>query len=229
MDNKILLISAHPDDETSCLGTLLKLKAKKWQIYQVVLTDAGEGLDKKVTKTQSYAEVAEKRQQEMSIVGKALGMDQIFFMTEEDLNLRYTKELMLKLAKIIRAVKPSRVILMNRHDYHPDHKAAYRLGIAAVRWAASGIRPDFGKPHRVSTTLQMGGMIITRPDFIEDVTSVVDKKIELLKLHGSQASTKMIKFEEASMIYFGYHMRTDGEYGEPFEYCPDFPSIGEND
>lgn len=214
MKKRILLITAHPDDETSCLGSLIKLKNINWEIYQVVLTDAGEGGVK-----------ASIREKEMRKVGQALGMEKVYYFKEEDLNLVYSKDLMLSLVRVIRQVQPKRIILMNRADYHPDHKAAYKLGIAAVRWAASGIRPDLGQPFRASTILQMGGMIITRPHIIEDVTDVVEKKIELLKLHGSQASTKMIDFEMASMTYHGYHMRSGGKFGEPFEYCPDFPSI----
>src|SRR3989338_7614431 len=111
----VLVISAHPDDEIACAGTLFKLKSKGASLYEVILTDASEGRDRRSNKT-SQSTVS-LRKQEMKAVAKFLGLKKLFWLGQEDLNLKYSKPLMLKLVKIIRLVKPTIVFLMNQEDF----------------------------------------------------------------------------------------------------------------
>lgn len=218
MKNKkfqVLVISAHPDDEIACAGTLLKLKDAGYEINELILTGGGEGGDIK------------EREEEMKKAGEYLGMGKIIFFNQEDLGLSYSKELMLKVMQVIRGVKPVLVILMNKGDFHPDHRAAFEIGIEAVKYAATGIRLDLGESVRVKLVLMMGGMWPIRPDLMVDVTKYKEKKMKMFSLHGSQANQKAIGFEEAMMTIYGYQQRTGDEVlAEPFEFCKEFPSSG---
>jgi len=214
-NKKILLIVAHPDDETVCAGTLIKQIDLGAEVTEIILTGAEEG-----------GTDAKTRRDEMLKASKFLGMKEVIFMEQPDLGLTYSKELMLKVVAVVRRIQPDWTILMYKDDFHPDHRAAYLIGIEAVKWAASGVRPDIGDGHRTGMITMMGGMWPTRPDILVDVTDVVEKKMEMLKLHGSQVNKKLEDFERGSMAVYGYHLRTpEGKMAEAFEFCPDFPSI----
>lgn len=216
MKNKrILLVVAHPDDETVCAGTLIKQIEKGTEVTEIILTGAEEG-----------GTDAGTRREEMLKASKFLGMKEVIFMEQPDLGLTYSKDLMLRVVEQIRRVKPDWVILMYKDDFHPDHRAAFQIGIEAVKWAASGVRPEIGTHHRTGMITMMGGMWPTRPDLLVDVTEVVERKMEMLKLHGSQVNKKLEEFERGSMAVYGYHLRTpEGRMAETFEFCPEFPSI----
>lgn len=212
---KVLVISAHPDDEVACAGTLMKLKDSGHEINELILTTGSEGGNEK------------EREKEMGVAGKFLGMNETIFLNQEDLGLSYGKDLMLSVVEIVRKVKPEIVFLMNKKDFHPDHREAFKIGIEAVKYAATGVRPDLGEPIRVRVVLMMGGMWPIRPHLMVDVTKYKDRKMQMFSLHGSQVNQKAVKFEEAMMTIYGYQHRTgDDVLAEPFEFCSEFPSSG---
>lgn len=212
---QVLVISAHPDDEIACAGTLMKLKDRGYEINELILTGGGEGGD-----------VAE-REREMKAAGEYLGMRSVVFLSQEDLGLAYSKDLMFKAMSVVRKISPEVVLLMNKSDFHPDHRAAFEIGIEAVKYAATGVRVDLGKSVRVKVALMMGGMWPIRPDLMVDVTEYKEKKMKMFSLHESQVNLKAEKFEEAMMTIYGYQHRTGDEtLAEPFEFCKEFPSSG---
>ena len=218
-----LVIAAHPDDEVACAGTLFKLRDKGASLSEIVLTDAAEGRDKRGITTDTVT----VRRAEMDAAAKFLGLKSVFFLGQEDLAPHYSKPLMLELLKIIRQVKPTVTFLMHRHDFHPDHRAAYKLGLEASKWAATGIRPELGTPHRTRMVLQMNGMWPIRPDLLLDVTAYLVKIYSLFSIHGSQADSQAIEFEKSMLTIYGYQHRTgDTTRAEAFEFCPGFPASG---
>ncbi len=212
---KVLVISAHPDDEVVCAGTLMKLQERGSEIYELVLTGGSEGGSQK------------EREKEMRKAADFLGMKKVYFLRQEDLGLTYSKKLMFKVLKVIRQVRPELVFLMHKDDFHPDHREAFKIGIEAVKYAATGVRQDFGGLHRTKMVLMMGGMWPIRPDLMVDVSEQKERKLKMFTLHESQATNKAINFETAMMTIYGYQHRTgENILAEPFEFCKEFPSSG---
>lgn len=212
---QVLVISAHPDDEIACAGTLMKLKDRGYKISEIILTGGGEGGD------------PSEREKEMRRASEYLGMSEVIFFNQEDLGLRYSKELMLQVMAVVRRLAPKVVILMNKNDFHPDHRAAFEVGIEAVKYASTGVRADLGGSVRVKLVLSMGGMWPIRPDLMVDVTNYKDRKIKMFSLHQSQVNQKAVNFELAMMTIYGYQHRTgDNILAEPFELCKELPSSG---
>ncbi len=212
---QILVIAAHPDDEIACAGTLMKMRDCGFEINELVLTGGGEG-----------GNVA-GRENEMRKAGELLGIKEMFFFEQEDLGLTYSKELMMRVVAVIREVKPEVVILMHKEDFHPDHRAAFAIGIEAVKFAATGVRVELGEKHRTKVVMMMGGMWPIRPHLMVDVTKYKDKKMQMFALHESQVNQKAVNFELAMMTIYGYQHRTgEDTLAEPFEFCSEFPCSG---
>jgi LmbE family N-acetylglucosaminyl deacetylase len=221
---RAIVVSAHADDHIACAGTLMKLQAQGYSVYELILTTSAEGRDFR-TPVGDY-DVAQLRQDEFSAASKFLGTKQIFQMSQEDLGLTYSKDLMLRLAGIIRQVQPTIGLIHNAFDWHPDHRAANQLSSEAFKWAASGVRPDMGEAWRTPIVLAFEGMLPIQPNIMVDVTEFVAKKMELYRIYESQAKPKALNFEEGLMSVRGYHLRRPGSLmAESFSTDPTSPII----
>lgn len=206
----ILVITAHADDHLACAGTLFKLKDKGYSTYELILTSSGEGRD--FRKPRGNDDLAKLRDSEFSAASKFLGTKQVFKLNQEDLNLQYSKELMLKVVEVIRQVKPQIGIVHNPFDWHPDHVAAAKIGSEAFKIAGTGIRPELGENWKTSIVLQAEGMLPIAPDVLIDITDYAPKKRKLFKIYESQASPKLVAFEEGLGSIRGYQLRRPGSF-----------------
>jgi LmbE family N-acetylglucosaminyl deacetylase len=212
MSNKkrapVMVISAHADDHIACAGSLMKLQAAGADVYEIILTNSKEGRD--FRKPKGTYDVASLREDEFGAASKFLGTKQIFQLQQDDLELSYSKELMLKVARIIRQVNPGVGFMHNAFDWHPDHRAASQIASEAFKWAASGVRPEMGEAWRTPVVLAFEGMLPIQPNVLIDVTEFVSQKMELYRIYESQAQPKAINFEEGLMAVRGYHLRRPG-------------------
>lgn len=228
MINKtVLIVSAHADDHTISAGSVFKMQAKGYDAYEVLLTDSREGNDRRNGKLLTdQKEVVRLRVDEFDQASKFLNLKQKFIIGEPDLDLQFSKELMLRVVKVIREVKPSVIFTMNPLDYHKDHIAASHITEEASFWAATGIRPELGEPHRTNIVMYGEGMLPIVPDVLVDITEFQEKKLELFKIYASQANSKAVHFTDALARVRGYHIRKQNEeFAEAFTLNKKFPSL----
>lgn len=119
---KVLAIGAHPDDiEIYCAGTIAKQIAKGDECYFLVLTGGEKGGDKKVRIEEAKKSV------------RILGVKKIFFANFKDTELKFEKNLVMKIREITDKIKPDRVYTHTPRDYYPDHRATGEASIVACR------------------------------------------------------------------------------------------------
>ncbi|NTV31289.1 hypothetical protein HGA91_04925 [candidate division WWE3 bacterium] len=220
----VLVVTAHADDHIASAGTIFKLKDQGYEVYELIMTDSSEGRDYRHLNG-SY-DVSQMREDEFSDASLFLGTKEIYRLGQEDLNLRYSKQLVFQTAHIIRQIRPTVGIIMNNFDWHSDHIASYRIASTAFKIAATGIRPELGDHHRTPMVLAVEGMIPIKPSILVDITNYYDKKIELFKIYESQASSKSLGFHEGLAKVRGYHVRRNGSLlAEAFSTDPTSPII----
>jgi len=223
---RILIITAHADDDITCAGSVFKLQDRGYEAYEILLTNSGEGNSTKKDKLKLKDEVIRLRNSEFDKASKFLGIKQKFLFGEEDLNLKFSKEIMLRVVKIIREVKPEIIFTMNEVDYHSDHIAAAKITREASFWAATGVHPELGKAHRTPQVLYGEGMLPINPVVLVNITGYEKKKLKLFRIYDSQANSKSLKFEEALMRVRGYHVRQGREeFAEAFSLNDKFPTL----
>ena len=129
MDDKVLVVAPHPDDETlGCGGTLLKHKKNGDTIYWMIVTniDIDHGwLD----------EVVQKRQKEIDQVSQMYGFENTFkldFPTTKLDSISYN-DLIAKISDVIKEIEPSVVSLPNRSDIHTDHKVTFNAVMSCCK------------------------------------------------------------------------------------------------
>ncbi len=194
MKRKLLTMFAHPDDaETAVGGSLLTWAAEGWDLTLCVITDGDKGTNDPADGRES---VIARRRREQTAAAARLGAS-VIYLGYEDGMLQPTLELRRDLVRVMRQVRPLRVVANDptvwfRHGLyinHPDHRAAGQAVVEAAYPAVkkAGIFPELLaeglQPHVVEEIwLSPTG----EPDAWVDISGVLDAKIELICDHASQ-------------------------------------------
>jgi LmbE family N-acetylglucosaminyl deacetylase len=189
-----LVIAAHPDDpDFGCGGTIAKLSASGERVVYCIVTDgAAGGFDP----TRPRSTMREMREREQRAAGLELGVEEIHFLGRPDGFVIADRTLRVELARVIRHVRPDRVIghspirtLRAYRREHPDHLAVGEASMGAVypdarnRFGVPELLEEGLEPHVVSEMWILDG---PDPDTVVDVTEVIDRKIAAIICHRSQ-------------------------------------------
>jgi LmbE family N-acetylglucosaminyl deacetylase len=194
---RVLVIAAHPDDVDfgSAATIALWTDAGKLVSYCIVTSGEAGGNDRSV----SRAEMVTIRQAEQTAAASEVGVHDLRFLGYPDGRVEPTLELRRDLARVIRQVRPDRVVCPSpERNYnrlgvgHPDHRA---VGSAAL----DAVYPDARNPFAFPDLLAEEGLEpwVARevwiaggpaPDHYVDVTATFARKLAALRCHASQIS-----------------------------------------
>ncbi|MGI8807159.1 MAG: PIG-L deacetylase family protein [Acidimicrobiales bacterium] len=189
---RALAVGAHPDDvEFGCGGTLAKWAAAGCEIAHLVCTDGSKG---SWDPADDPASLVASRQVEQRAASVALGgTGSVVFLGWRDGELESGLRQRADLCYWIRRLRPDVVLghdPWKRYRLHPDHHHAGRLvveGIVAAR--DPHFFPEQAEaPHRPSHLLLWEA---DEPDHVEDIGSVLDRKLAALLEHRSQYRSTM--------------------------------------
>ncbi len=185
-----LAVAAHPDDiEFVMAGTLLKLREIGYQIHYMNLSTGNCG-STVYDSGQTTAIRLKEAQNAAAILGAAFHPPIC-----NDFEILYSRELLRKVAEVIRKVKPNVVLTHSPVDYMEDHTNTSRLAVTASFIRGIANFPTESPPggnyncavyHAVPHGLRgpLGEEIV--PEIFVDTTSVHPQKLEALKAHQSQ-------------------------------------------
>lgn len=192
---KILVAVAHHDDiEFGIGGSIAKWVKEGAEVTYVIITDGGAGSN---TPGVVRSDLVAQRKQEQINAAAAVGVTDVRFLGYEDGVLQPTIELRRDLVRVIREVKPDRVILQDpttvffgdNYINHPDHRAAGEATLYSV-FPSSETRLIFPEllaeglePHKVKDLLVT---LTQNPTHYNDISDFVDHKIAALRCHVSQ-------------------------------------------
>jgi len=215
----VLFIGAHPDDiELNCGGTVIKLieSGKKVGIADLTLAELSTLGDINL------------RKKETDAASKMIGISVRENLKIEDGNIEINKTNKEKIIKVIRKYKPELVFAPYPLDRHPDHINAGNLIREAFFYSGlEKIKIKNSESYRPKKLIFYRNAYEMPVSFIFDISSVHDKKIEVLKCYESQfynpiskvsktlISSKLFEYEiEARARHFGFKIGV--EFGEPY-------------
>jgi len=191
---KLLTVFAHPDDaETSVGGSLLRWLAEGWALTLCVITDGDKGTN---DPADHPSEVIARRRQEQAAAAARLGAE-VVYLGYEDGALQPSLALRRDLVRVIRRVRPQRVVgpdptVWFRHGLyinHPDHRAAGQALVEALYPAVKkpGIFPELLAEGLAPHVVEEVWLAPTdEPDTWVDIGDVLEEKISLICEHASQ-------------------------------------------
>ena len=194
---RILVIVAHPDDvDFGAAGTIAQWTDAGIDVRYCIVTngDAG-GSDPSI----SRADMGRLRQAEQTAAAKQVGVTELTFLGYPDGRVEATLELRKDLSRVIRMVRPDRVVCPSaERNYariggsHPDHRA---VGAAALDAVYPDSRNPFAFPELLAdeqlepwTVPQVWIPMGPDADHYVDITATFARKIAALTSHASQMS-----------------------------------------
>jgi len=213
----ILAIAAHRDDvEQTCGGTLLKMAEHGRRTAILDLTRGEMGTRGSVEERAREADEAAR----ILKVGWRQGLD------IPDGRVENTYENRLKVARIIRQLRPRILILPYWQARHPDHAAASPLGYEAA-FLAGLAKLDLGSPpHRPFKIIYASLYAEVRPTFVVDISAQFEARFAALMAYRSQYQDQALggdlfpkhaEIRERVAAMAGYYGLLAGvRYAEPF-------------
>ncbi len=173
----VLAIAAHRDDvEQTCGGTLLVQQALGFRTGIVDLT-RGEG---------GTRGTAAERAAEAEDAAAILKVSHREALDLPDGNVENTLANRMKLAAVIRRLRPRVVILPYWQGRHPDHYRSSLLGYEACFIAGLSRLEVEGKPHRPYKILYASLYADVRPTFVVDISEYMEPRLASLLAYRSQ-------------------------------------------
>jgi LmbE family N-acetylglucosaminyl deacetylase len=216
---RILAVGAHPDDvEFMCGGTLALLRQKGFDINIATVCSGNKG-----SAELGPEAIAQKRFKEATESAKVLGAT-FTSLGEPDLELVFSNRVRYKAAELVRRINPLIVITHSPEDYMPDHEITSDLLWDAC-FNASVVNYVTNQPNPAEPTKSVPFLFYadasgsvdrfgTRVpvDFYVDISSVMEKKKEMLSKHESQRS--WLKKQHGIDDYIEKMLAWDGRRGE---------------
>ena len=191
---RALVITAHPDDvDFGAAGSVATWTDAGVEVAYCIVTD-GEagGFDPSVPRD----EVRRIRRAEQTAAAKEVGVTDLSFLGYADGRLVPTLELRRDISRVIRQVRPQRVLCPSPernwqliYASHPDHLAAGEASLAAVYPDA---RNPFAHPELLEegyepwTVLEVWMMAAPSSNHWVDITDASPRKLDALRSHVSQ-------------------------------------------
>lgn len=215
--SKVIIISAHPDDETlGAGGTILKHKKNGDEVHWVIVTDVFE------REGFSYERVL-SRKQEIEKVSKLYSFNSVNNLGYPTMKLNDTIlfELVNKISNIFQELEPDTIYVMNRSDAHSDH----RIVFDAVMSCTKSFRYPFVKKvlmYECISETEFAPILperVFQPNYFVDISDFLNKKIEIMKIFDSELGEhpfpRSIKNIEALATYRGATIGVN--YAEAFQ------------
>jgi LmbE family N-acetylglucosaminyl deacetylase len=192
---RALCVLAHPDDvDFGSSGTVATWTSAGTEVTYCIVTDGDAGgFDPSVPR----ADIPGIRRAEQEAAAAEVGVFDVRFLGYRDGALMPSLELRRDISRIIRQVRPQRVVMQSPEIIwrrmaasHPDHRAAGEATLAAVY-------PDARNPYAHPQLLLDEGLEAwtvreiwlspaPKPERYVDVTDTFDRKLAALGAHASQ-------------------------------------------
>jgi bacillithiol biosynthesis deacetylase BshB1 len=173
----ILAIAAHRDDvEQTCGGTLLAMHALGWRTGILDLTQGESGT----------RGTADERRAEAEAAARILNVAHREALDLPDGNVENTQPNRLKIAAVLRRLRPRVVILPYWQGRHPDHYTTATLGYEACFVSGLAKLDIPGAPHRPYKILYASLYADVRPSFVVDITPYIEQRLKSLLAYRSQ-------------------------------------------
>ncbi|MFW3169955.1 PIG-L deacetylase family protein [Geodermatophilus sp. CPCC 206100] len=223
---RALCVLAHPDDvDFGSAGTVATWTSAGTEVTYLIVTDGDAGGFDETPREQ----MGPLRRAEQQAAAAACGVEDVRFLGYPDGRLELTLDLRRDISRVIRQVRPQRVLTSSPERFwdrigasHPDHMT---VGESTLRAVYPDARNPFAFPQLAAEGLEAWTVeevwltASPRSDHVVDVTDVVELKFAALKSHVSQVAhvADLEQFVTGWMRENGRRLGLpDGRLGEAF-------------
>lgn len=214
---KVIVISAHPDDETlGAGGTLLKHVANGDEVSWLIVTNISEN--------QGFSkERVEARQNEIKIVAEKFGFKNTYKLDYPTMTLTSSSLLTLvpKISDIFSKLQPEIIYTLNRSDAHSDHRVLFDAVMAGTKSFRHPYIKKILMYECISETEFAPALPekVFQPNYFVDISDYFSKKVSIAEVYASEFGKhpfpRSIRNMEALATFRGAYAGV--EYAEAFQ------------
>ena len=184
MSKNILVISAHPDDETlGAGGTLLKHASHGDALHWLIATG--------ISVEQGFsAERVESRSQEIQEVAAAYGFKKTIQLAHPTMQLHagMIPQLVGDVSAVVKEVEPEIIYILNRSDAHSDHRILFQAVMACTKtfrypWIRQVYMYECISETEFAPVLPEHAFL---PNHYVDITPWLGEKLRIMQLFASE-------------------------------------------
>lgn len=181
---KVIIISAHPDDETLGVGgTILKHKYNGDEVFWLIATCIGE--DEGFSKAKIHA-----RNDEIKQVTAKFGFSRVYQLNYPTATITSSSLITLvpEISKIFNNEKPEVIYCPNRSDAHSDHRVLFDAVMACTK----SFRYPYIKRvllYECLSETEFAPALHERlflPNYFVDISDYFEKKLEIINIYASE-------------------------------------------
>jgi LmbE family N-acetylglucosaminyl deacetylase len=196
---RVLVVTAHPDDvDFGSAGTVAAFTDAGLDVTYCIVTNGEAGGS---DRAMSRSEMAALRQDEQRAAAAVVGVSDVRFLGHPDGRVQPTFDLRRDISRVIRQVRPQRVLTQSPerdlgfiYASHPDHLAAGEAALDAVYPDARNpfahpelLESEGLEPWTVNELWIMGpGRPADADSIAVETTNTVERKVSALMCHKSQ-------------------------------------------
>jgi len=204
---KVLVIAAHPDDETlGCGGTIAKLNKEGYKITTLIL---GEGISSRdgVRDVKKREKDILELKEEAKRANAILGVKEVFFHDFPDnrFDIISLLDIVKVIEKIKNQIKPEIIFTHYENDLNIDHQIIYRAVITATR-PIKGETVKEIYSFEIPSSTEWSYPLSFSPNMFYDISETIDVKLKALG-----------KLEGVKLINKNWGMKVGLEYAEAFK------------
>ncbi|MBH0158243.1 bacillithiol biosynthesis deacetylase BshB2 [Fictibacillus sp. 5RED26] len=186
MDDHLLVIFPHPDDEAfGVSGTIAQHTKKGLPVTYICLTLGQMGRNMGNPPFATRESLPLIRQKELEDACAAVGIQDLRQFGFRDKTVEFEDEKFLadQFLAVIDEVKPTRIITFYPgYSVHPDHEATARAVVRAV-----GSLPEMDRPELLCVAFAKNSEAdLGAPHVVTDISDVFEEKMNCIKAHRSQ-------------------------------------------
>tara|TARA_Y100001980_G_C14552322_1_gene336441 strand:+ start:2371 stop:3009 length:639 start_codon:yes stop_codon:yes gene_type:complete len=172
--HKVLVLCAHTDDEFGCAGTIIKLANSNSKIHYVAFSrcedSVPDGYPLDILEKECIAAMCE-----MGLDRNNINVDRFRVRHFP----KHRQEILEKLVKLNKDLKPDLVLLPCSKDIHQDHKTIYEEGVRAFKFSSI-----------LGYELPQNTFSFSHAAFIELEEDLINQKIKCMAKYESQSFRK---------------------------------------
>lgn len=182
MNNRVLIIAPHPDDEVlGCGGTIKRLSSEGADVAILIVSRG---------KSEMYSEERILNVRNEAIMAhKILGVSDTRFLDypAPDLDVVPNSDISASIYKVINELEPETMFLPHYGDIHHDHRAVFNAGMVAARPLKTSVRKIYTYETLSETEWgkQSPGDVFT-PTFYVNISAVLSFKLDAMTCYKSQ-------------------------------------------
>ena len=188
MNNKILIIAAHPDDEVLGCGAIIAKYSKTNEIYVLIL---GEGITSRYKNREEAksGEILDLKNKSIE-AGKILGVKETIFFDFPDQRFDSLPflEIVKRVEEIIVEINPGIIYTHSPSDLNLDHRITFEAVLTATRPKPGLCVKKILAFEVISSTEWSFGKINKQfcPNIFEDISEYIELKIKAFNAYDSE-------------------------------------------